>query len=128
MIMTLDTRAITIATVVGSVLQSAMVLAGHTNPRVAALFAVGGMGISLAAGVLCTFAARGSVLPALSSLAVGGLIAGAVCAFVGIVVSYLLGDVPASLLVLGTASSAVTGALGGMLGKLFQRERAVAAA
>ena len=40
--------------------------------------------------------------------------AGGICAFVGILVSYFLGDVPAAVLGFGTASSAVTGALGGL--------------
>jgi hypothetical protein len=44
--------------------------------------------------------------------------AGAICAFLGILVSHLLGDVPASLLALGTLSSAVTGAIGGVIGAL----------
>jgi hypothetical protein len=53
------------------------------------------------------------------ALAGGGVVAGGVSAFLGILVSYLLGDVPASVLGLGTAGSAVTGAIGGMLGRLF---------
>jgi len=44
--------------------------------------------------------------------------AGAICAFIGILVSYLLGDVPGLLLLMGTLSSAVTGAIGGLLGTL----------
>jgi hypothetical protein len=56
-----------------------------------------------------------------SAAVVGGLVAGAVCALIGIFVSYVLGDVPASLLALGTVSSAVTGAFGGWVGRLFFR-------
>ena len=96
-----------------------------TNPTLssalslfAALFAVGGMGFSLVAGLLYAIMAKGGTT---SSLALGGLVAGAVCAFIGIFVSHLLGDVPASLLVLGTVSSAVTGAIGGWIGKFFGR-------
>jgi hypothetical protein len=50
---------------------------------------------------------------------VGGILAGAICALLGIAVSYFLKDVPASLLALGTLSSAVTGAIGGWLGSRF---------
>jgi hypothetical protein len=42
---------------------------------------------------------------------------------VGIAVSYLLGDVPAAVLAFGTASSALTGAIGGSLGALASRGR-----
>lgn len=109
-------QSLLVATVVGTILQVAMVVAGHSNKSVANLFAVGGMGFSLVAGLIYAYLTRGS---ALSSRTIGGLIAGAVCAFIGIAVSYLLGDVPASLLALGTISSAVTGAVGGALGGLF---------
>ena len=112
----LNTRALILATVLGTVLQVAMVVAGHTNKSIAGLFAVGGMGFSLIAGLAYAMWARGS---STASLAIGGLAAGALCAFIGIFVSYCLGDVPASLLALGTLSSAVTGALGGWLGKFL---------
>jgi hypothetical protein len=46
-------------------------------------------------------------------------VAGGVSAFLGILVSHLLGDVPASVLGIGTAGSAVTGAIGGVIGKLL---------
>ncbi|MEP6732230.1 MAG: hypothetical protein ABJE10_16410 [bacterium] len=109
----LNTRAVTVATVVGTVLQLAMVLAGHSNSSVANMFAVVGMAISLVAGVIYAAQARGA---SGGSLALGGLIAGGLCALLGIIVSYLLGDVPAMILAVGTLSSAVTGALGGWLG------------
>lgn len=109
-----NSRALSLATVLGTVLQVAMVLIGHTSPAVAALYAVGGMGISLLAGLAYSYWARGG-----TAASVGGLAAGAICALIGIFVSYLLGDVPASLLALGTISSAVTGALGGWIGRLL---------
>ena len=114
----LNSRALVIATVLGTVLQVAMVVAGHSNKSVANLFAVGGMGFSLVAGLVYAIVARGG---ATSSLAIGGLIAGALGALIGIFVSYMLHDVPVTLLALGTVSSAVTGAIGGLLGKLFVR-------
>jgi hypothetical protein len=114
--MTLDTRPLLISTLGGTTLQVAMVVSGHYRPEVARLFAVGGMGISLLAGLtyamLATKSTRGSAL-------LGGAIAGATCALLGIGVSVALQDVPVSLLLLGTLSSAVTGLIGGWLGRVI---------
>lgn len=116
----MNSRAVIIATVVGTVLQLAMVLAGHRNAAVAQQFAAGGMGISLIAGVIyATLAGQGSS----GSYALGGLVAGGACALLGIIVSFLLGDVTATILALGTVSSAVTGALGGWGGRFFFGKR-----
>ena len=123
----MNQRALTVAAGIGTVAQVAMVVAGHSNPSVAALFAVGGMGISLLAGVLYAWLARGEA-PTVGALAAAGAVAGGVCAFIGILVSRLLGDVPTSLLLLGTISSIVTGALGGALGKLFAAKSGAIAA
>lgn len=120
----MSTRSLAIATLVGTLLQVAMVVAGHSSPAIKGLFAVGGMGISLVAGLLYPCLARATTK---GSASIGGLAAGAICAFLGILVSYLLGDVPASLLALGTLSSAVTGAIGGLLGS-FSLGRTAAAA
>jgi LytS/YehU family sensor histidine kinase len=84
------------------------------------------MTISLLAGVAYVFIARNGTAP--SSPVIGGLIAGGLCAFIGILVSYLLGDVQALVMTFGTASSAVTGALGGWLGKLLTRRSSGVAA
>jgi hypothetical protein len=105
-------RALWRATLVGTVLQLAMVVGGHYQPAIKAFYAPGGMLFSAVAGWLF---GRTSRLPR-GAAAVGGLVAGAACAFLGILESYYLGDVPASLLALGTLSSAVTGAVGGALG------------
>ena len=114
----INQRALLIAATIGTVAQVAMVVAGHSNPAVAATFAVGEMGLSLLAGVIYTWLARAGA-PTLGALATGGALAGGMCAFLGILVSRLLGDVPTSLLLLGTISSVVTGAIGGALGKLL---------
>jgi hypothetical protein len=120
----MNNRALTIASLVGTLLQVVMVVAGHSSPAIKGLFAVGGMGLSLVAGVIYARLARPATK---GSAAIGGLAAGAICAFLGILVSYLLGDVPASLLALGTISSAVTGAIGGVLGALGSNRAATAA-
>lgn len=104
------------AAVVGTVLQVAMVVLGHWIPEVMAAFAMGGMMISLVAGLLFATWAR----PPRRSLAGGGgALAGGACAAIGIAVSVVLGDVPPTLLLFGTAASVVTGAIGGLLGRLF---------
>jgi hypothetical protein len=111
----MSARSLLIASFVGTLLQIVMVVAGHSNPAIKGLFAFGGMGISLVAGVLYARLAR----PAKKGGGgLGGMAAGAICAFIGILVSYLLGDVPGLLLLMGTLSSAVTGAVGGLLGVL----------
>lgn len=116
--------ALSRAIVVGTVLQLAMVLSGHWVPAIAAGFAVGGMAISFLAGWLAAAWALHRGMAA----ARGGAIAGGVCALIGILVSWLLGDVTAAVLALGTLSSAVTGALGGLAAGAMRRAGAVAAA
>ena len=111
----MNSRALLISSLVGTLLQVVMVVAGHSSPAIKGLFAVGGMGLSLVAGVLYARLARPATR---GNAALGGAAAGAICAFLGILVSYLLGDVPGSLLALGTISSAVTGAIGGFIGAL----------
>jgi xanthine/uracil permease len=82
----INSRALVLATAVGTVLQVGMVVAGHSNRSVANLFAIGGMGFSLIAGLAYAMWARGE--PAVS-IVIGGLIAGAACAFIGILISFL---------------------------------------
>lgn len=97
---------------VGAVLQTGMVLAGHWMVAVANLFGPLGVAISLVVGLL--WAREGS--EGYGAGATGGALVGGACALVGILVSFLLGDVGAVILAFGTLSSAVTGALGGLLG------------
>jgi hypothetical protein len=104
------------STVAGTILQLIMVIAGHYSPAVANQFAAAGMTISGIAGLLYSLWSKQKATgPALG----GGVAAGAISGFLGILVSHLLGDVPASVLGIGTAGSAVTGAVGGLLGKMF---------
>lgn len=97
----------------GTVLQLAMVLAGHWLTLVADLFGPLGVTISLAVGLLWARTGAGSY----GAAAGGGAVVGGACAFLGIAVSFLLGDVGAVILVAGTLSSGATGALGGLLGR-----------
>lgn len=112
----MNRKALINATVVGTVLQLIMVLAGHWVPAVAGLFAVIGILISLVAGLLYARAAKS----AWSDSLLGGVIAGGVCALLGIAVSVLLKDVPPMILVIGTLSSAFGGVVGGAIGKVLK--------
>jgi hypothetical protein len=103
------------ATAIGTVVQLLMVISGHSNHTVSNLFAVIGVTISLLAGLRYSRIVRGGTL---AGGALGGLLAGGICALIGIAVSYSLGDVPANILLLGTASSAATGAIGGTIGQM----------
>jgi hypothetical protein len=101
--------------VIGLVLQLIMVVSGH---YVAVIkdqgFAIGGMLISLVAGVIYARMARGAWADSL----LGGALAGGVCALIGIAVSFALGDVDAAVLAFGTIASAIAGLIGGAAAKL----------
>ncbi|HUQ99740.1 MAG TPA: DUF6265 family protein [Gemmatimonadaceae bacterium] len=100
------------ALIVGTLLQLAMVLSGHWIEFIKQnVFAMGGMLISGIAAVLYARASgEGRGASAIKGAVVGGL-----CAFIGIAVSYFLGDVPANILIFGTLGSAVAGAIGGAI-------------
>jgi hypothetical protein len=103
-------KALTNATIIGTILQLAMVISGHWIEVIKLRgFAIGGIAISALAGVIYARAAR---MPRGTS-ALNGAIAGGLCAIVGIAVSFALGDAPALILVVGTVSSAIGGAVGG---------------
>ena len=112
----LSSRAVTTTTIAGTVLQLAMVISGHSMPAVAQQFAVGGMSISALAGLLYVKLAGPQTT---GSAALGGFLAGGLSALIGICVSYYLGDVEPMILAMGTGSSAVTGLIGGVLGKFI---------
>jgi hypothetical protein len=114
----MDKKILLIATAIGAALQVAMVVFGHMIPGLRDPgFAIGGMGISAVAGVLFARKTGGGWGDVLG----GGAIAGGVCAIIGIGISVLLGEVPASLLALGTLSSAVTGAGGAGIARVVTR-------
>jgi hypothetical protein len=119
--MRMDRRFWTVA-VVFTALQVAMVVAGHYSPAIAQWFAIGGMGLSLLAGIALAWRSGDS----LAGAALGGALVGAECAFVGIAVSLLLGDVEPMLLAFGTLGSAVAGAIGGALARLLSGRTAAA--
>jgi len=106
------------ATAIGTVLQLAMIITGHFIPFVRdSVFMWGGLAISLVAGLLYARAKGGNWADSLF----GGLVAGAVCALIGIAASVLWGDTPREILLFGTVGSGVTGLIGGAVGKLLKR-------
>lgn len=113
----MNRSTITRAAIIGTILQVAMVVAGHFAPVLRDPgFALGGMGFSAVVGWLSARGAAGW-----GNVLGGGAIAGGICAAIGIGVSVALGDVPASLLALGTASSVATGAFGAAIGRITAR-------
>ena len=111
----MNAQALLVATGAGLAAQLAMVIAGHYVAFIRDnVFAIGGMLISLAAGVLFAKLAGAGWVPSLT----GGLIAGGLCAMLGIAVSDGLKDTAGTILVFGTLGSAVAGLAGGALGKL----------
>ena len=90
----MNSKALIYATAAGTVLQLAMVLVGHQITAVQAGFMWGGLLISALAGVVYARMAGGG----LGVDALGGAVAGGLCALFGIAVSYALGDVPAMVI------------------------------
>jgi hypothetical protein len=113
----MNTQALLIATGVGLAAQLAMVISGHYVAFIKDnVFAIGGMAISLLAGLLfAKLAHETGWAPNL----IGGLVAGGACALLGIGVSVALKDTAIPILLIGTLSSAVTGLVGGAIGKLL---------
>lgn len=101
-----------ITSVVGTVLQIGMVIAGHFNEFVKNnVFAAGGMFISLIIGAWFGAVAARSKAGAMA----GGALAGGDCALIGIAVSVALKDTEPMILVFGTLGSAVAGLIGGII-------------
>jgi hypothetical protein len=112
-------RGLVRATLIGTVLQLALVVTGHYDQSVAQAFGLIGPLLSLVAGFL---AGRWSAGLGKGGAAVSGLVAGAACAFLGILESYSLGDVPAWVIAIGPVGDGVTGAIGGFLGRITRKD------
>ncbi len=108
-----DRQSTLMMTVFATVAQVAMVVSGHYLAFVRDnVFAMGGMGISLVFGAIWALRAAESKGQGLR----GGAIVGGLSALLGIIVSVILGDTEPMILAIGTLSSAVTGAIGGLIG------------
>lgn len=117
----IDMKLLVRATVVGAVLQVVMVVLGHFIPWIALnVFMFGGMCISGVAGLLyARDLDRGWALGAL-----GGVIAGTICAAIGIWLSVVLRDTPADVVAFALFASALSGAVGGPFGQMAANMRA----
>jgi hypothetical protein len=112
-------RGLVRATLIGTVLQLALVVTGHYEKSIAPLFGLLGPLLSLVAGFL---AGRWSAGLGRGGAAVSGLVAGAACALLGTLESFSLGDVPAWVIAIGTFGDGVTGAIGGFLGRITRKD------
>ena len=110
-----DARILLRAAIVGTVLQLVLALAGHFIPWVAVhVFMFGRMMASATAGYYYGMVlGRGYAVGAL-----GGAIAGGLCAAPVIAISALLGDAEASMVAVGTGISILTGGVGGAFGEM----------
>jgi hypothetical protein len=112
----MNLQALLVATGAGLAVQLAMVIAGHYVAFIKDnVFAIGGMAISLVAGLAFAKLAHAGWGPSL----IGGLLAGGACALMGIAVSVGLKDTAVMILAVGTLGSAVAGLIGGAVGKLI---------
>jgi hypothetical protein len=111
----IDNRALQRAILVGTFLQIIAVLIAHFSHWIetnAYLFA--GMMISATMGYLyAQDVARGY-----AKGAYGGAIAGGICAFAGIAVTVVLGDLTGRMLIVRSLISVLTGAVGGVYGQM----------
>jgi hypothetical protein len=96
--------------------QLAMVFGGNMNAGIQQMYPTLGTSIAGIAGLLYPIFRHGLTT---KQAAGGGALAGGGGAVLGILVSYLLGDVPLSVVAIGGGMSAVAGAIGGVIGRLF---------
>ena len=116
----MDRTLLVRTTAIGTVVQLAMIGAGHFAPVIRDhVFAIGGMLISLLAGLLYAWQALGGWGPSLG----GGAIVGGVFAAIGIAASVALGDTAAAVLGFGTVASVISGLVGGAVGRAMRRSR-----
>ncbi|MEO8139609.1 MAG: hypothetical protein ABI742_08190 [Gemmatimonadota bacterium] len=105
------------AALLGTILQVAMVVLGHSSPAVTQLFPIVGTGIGGLAGVL---AGAWSPERSIGRAAGQGGVAGGAGALLGTIISNLLGDVPLSIIAIGTGASAGAGAIGAIVGRMMR--------
>ena len=101
--------------------QLAMVFGGNVDADIQQMYPTLGTSIAGVAGLLYPLCRHGL---STKQAAGGGALAGGGGAVLGILVSYLLGDVPLSVVGIGGGMSAVAGAIGGVIGRLFTAKSA----
>ena len=111
----IDNRALRRAILVGTFFQLIAVLIAHVRQWMETeAFFFAGMMISATMGYLYAQ----DVSRGYAKGACGGAIAGGVCAFAGIAVSVVLGDLTSRVLVIRSLISVLTGAVGGVYGQM----------
>jgi len=104
---------------IGTVLQLAMVIAGHFSPQIAQLFPFLGTGLGGLAGLLNGKWSTGATA---GQAAGAGAVSGAIGGIIGTVASNLLGDATLSTIAVGGGSTAVAGLVGGLIGRALGSE------
>jgi len=108
------------ATVLGAVLQLVLAGCGHSFPWVALhLMTFGRMMLSASTGYIYGLVSGKGYAPS----ALGGAVAGGLCALPALAASVLLSDSPAAALAVGTGICLLTGGVGGAFGELGARLR-----
>ena len=113
----MNRKDLIIAVAIGAVLQLAMVVSGHWVEAIRGQYMALGLGIAFVAGLILGLRTRSGWRGTL----LGGLAAGGVGAFVGVTLSFILGDVPAPVIIFATVSSALSGLIGAALARLVRR-------
>lgn len=110
--------ALTRATVVGTILQVAMITVGHFKPDLMGgnFFAIVGTSLGAATGVCYGLWAKGG---STGQGALGGAISGGLAGVLGSAASAGIGDSTLQTIGIAGVSTVVTGAIGGILGKVI---------
>jgi len=114
----MNSQVFTRSAIISTILQVIMVLVNHYAPNLAGpmLAPIGGTGIGAAAGVIYGLMAKGGTM---GQNALGGAAAGATGGVLGSILSMALGYVPASTIAVAGGSTLVSGAIGGVVGRIF---------
>jgi hypothetical protein len=118
----MHTPALIRSTAVGTALQLTMILIGHLSPGLLQgnFFPIVGTALGGVTGFLYGRWAQGG---GMGQNAAAGAIAGGIAGVLGAAVSAALGDVPLATIGIAGASTVVTGAIGGVLGKVMGQKR-----
>lgn len=114
----MDQKALNRSLIVGTIVQLLMITVGHFVPDllVGNFFPIVGTSIGAATGALYGLWAKGANA---GQAALGGAVAGGVAGVLGSAASAGLGDVPGATVGIAGVSTLVSGAIGGVVGRLI---------